>query len=134
MGAESITVVFWGVPLPDDRADIAYGLSERYDDVGYSGSTKLPGDTKPVGSVDRPHQRHDGRHWIGVVAGSGPALPKAMRGAVFPVAEAGAVADLPECGVAPEDAKAAWSHFADWCTRRGWAPPEPGLYVVADYD
>lgn len=26
MGAGSIAVLFWGVPLPDDRADIAYGL------------------------------------------------------------------------------------------------------------
>ena len=139
MGAESITVLFWGVPLPDDRADIAYGLAERYEGVGFAGATRLPGDTKPAKVHSRPawpREAHDGRHWIGVVLSGRDAtpLPKVMRGAVFPIVDAGACVDLPECEVEPKEAKAAWSHFADWCTRRGWAPPEPGLYVVADYD
>lgn len=137
MGAGSIAVMFWGVPLPDDRADIAYGLAERYDGIGFAGATKLPGDTKPMGvhsGPSWPREANDGRHWIGIVVGQGAALPKVMRGAVFPADEAGAAVGLPALEMTPESAMALWSHFAEWCSRRGWTPPEPGLYVVADYD
>lgn len=134
MSAGSIGVLFWGVPLPGDRADIAYGLAERYSGAWVEGASVVHGDTRPPerNAVTVPAEPNNGRHWIGIRLATLPPLPEQMQGRVYLARFAVEMLSLSDESLAK--AKAAWAHFADWCTRRGWTPPEPGLYVVADYD
>lgn len=129
MGAGNITVLFYGVPLPDDRADVAYGLLERGSGV------PLPGDVSAAHSysMSQPYAPVSGRHWIGARVAECDMLPKNMRDRVYPAAEASTAIDLPRADAVGE-ARAAWEHFAAWCKRRGVDLGAGGLYVVADYD
>ena len=131
MGAGNITVLFYGVPLPDDRADVAYGMRGRAAGTGVA----LAGDVaKPRGyHMSQPYAPGAGRHWVGAVAAEGDALPKNMRNRVYTAAEASTAIDLPRADSVGE-ARAAWEHFAAWCKRRGVDLGTGGLYVVADYD
>ena len=115
MGAGNITVLFYGVPLPDDRADVAYeSLREGH-------------------RIAIPAAPIRGRNWIGARVAECDMLPKNMRDRVYPAAEASAAVDLPRSDSVGE-ARASWEHFAAWCKRRGVDLGTGGLYVVADYD
>ncbi len=117
------------VILPDDRADVAYGLLERGRGV------PLPGDVSAAHSysMSQPSAPVSGRHWIGARVAECDMLPISMRARVYTATEASTAADLPRSDSVGE-ARASWEHFAAWCKRRGVDLGTGGLYVVADYD
>lgn len=128
MGAGNITVLFCGVPLRDEQADVAYGLLERGRGV------PLPGDVSAAHtySMSQPYAPVGGRHWIGARIAECDMLPENMRDRVYAASEAVTAIDLPS--VNASEARASWEHFAAWCKRRGVDLGTGGLYVVADYD
>lgn len=140
MGCGDVGVLLFGFALADNQADVMYGLVDRYQ----SNHVQLPGETDNRGrwevsrpSVGVPMSPANGRHWVGVkVADLGP-LPPVLEDEVHP-------ADSPKLeglvrmpSLRAEDRKHAAEElalFVAWCKRRDVHLPEPGLFVVADYD
>ena len=131
MGAGNITVLFYGVPLADDRADVAYGLLERGRGVALPGDVPRPS----AYGMSQPYAPVGGRHWIGARVAECDMLPISMRARVYTASEATVAIDIPNTSVTDiGEARASWEHFAAWCKRRGVDLGAGGLYVVADYD
>lgn len=137
MGAGNVGLLFWGVRLADNQADVLYGLLERG-----QGAIMLPGDTvAPAGreTVGKPWEPRNGRHWIGVRLVDLPPIPPILRNAIHDVvADRERLADLVELPRTSEglrrQAALAWDHFAAWCARRDITLPPASLLLVADYD
>jgi hypothetical protein len=142
MGIGDHGVLVFGVALRDDRADVAYGLYERW----ISHRVLLPGDEPDLPAlgqlrrreaVEKPQNDLDGRHWIGVWLADLPALPPALEHKVWP-ADAPELAGLVRLPAVDERVMAravgAFTYFGAWCLRRGVDLGPPSLLVSADYD
>jgi hypothetical protein len=146
MGWQSITRVFYGVPLADNEADRVLGMRHRYEEKAYghrevfrgvplSDETPEPGKGRHGHCIVCPLEEKSGRLWVGVQLGDfGGPLPEDRQGKVWSAdaPEVRGVSDIPS--EPPASAVARWEHFAAWCKRRGVDLPPANICLVADYD
>ena len=142
MGSGRVGVLMFGFALADDRADVVYGLLERYNG-GAGSSVRLPGEeAKPAPDwhrfgVETPMHGVLGRFWAGAKLADLPPLPPKLEDKVRPAdsPELEGMVELPRIDPAKRSqAVDVIATFAAWCERRGVDLGKPGLFVVADYD